>query len=237
MLDSPSLDKVLGLVFSFASFSFEAALRGLQLLSSLTGGKPEVIVAAVMGLFIFMLMLVVLSGRRQRNEVFAAWPSQESGLTKVPEAPSHATLEKRIFQALSHVEQERLDLTDEPKEQLQEKFFEASSEPSHADVGPCRHEHLRLLWRAAYSQGMKLAGDFLSSSTTQLTALIDRAVSHVQTYASSRSTARTKSRSCSGCDWQRVAREGWTDAVVSCLGWYPWQCKHCLTCSYFRRRR
>lgn len=236
MPDSSSLDKALDLAFSLASVSFEAAFREVQLLSFLKGAKSEMIVASISGLITFILTLMVVSNlRRPRHEVPKAWPSQGSGLNKVPEAPSHVTIMTRIFEAPQHVEKQ-LELTDHLREQLQKKLLEASSEPRRRDVALCRHDNSWHLWRAVYSPVMKLAGDFLISSTTQVTALIDRAVSHVQARRSSFSTARTKSRCSCSCDWQRVAREGWTDYVLGCLGWYPWQCKHCLTCSHFRSR-
>ena len=235
MLDWISLDKALDLAFSLASASSEAVLRKVQ--SSLTGVKLEVIVAGVGGSLTFILTLIVFSFRRPRNEVLQAWPSQEPRLTKIPEPPSHVTIISRIFEAPPHVCEERLELTDQLNEQLQRSFGEASSEPSRGDIVRGKQHNSWHLWRAVYSPVMKVAGNFLISSTTLLAALMDSAVSHVQAQVSSLSRARTISRSSCTCDWQRVAREGWMDDVLSWAGRYPWQCKHCLTCSYFRRRR
>ncbi|WP_455378889.1 hypothetical protein, partial [Petrachloros mirabilis] len=110
--------------------------------------------------------------------------------------------------------------------QVLEKFVEASSEPSCTDVPLYEHDNSSHHRRAVFSSAMKLAGNFLISSTTQVTTLIGRAVSHVQARLFSSSTVRTKSRCDLGCYWGRVLREGPTDYVLSCLGWYPWQCKH-----------
>ena len=94
-----------------------------------------------------------------------------------------------------------------------------------------------MLWTAVYSPVMKLAADFLVSSTAQLTALLNRAVTDVQARLSSFSADRTTSACPYRCRWQRVTRDGWTDQALSCAGWYPWQCQQCLKCAYFRRRR
>ena len=106
MLD-PSLDKALDLAFSLASNSFAAALRGVQSLSSLTGVKPEVIVAGTAGLITFIVSLKVVSDlgnrrdlfrqaadlRRPRHEVPKGWPSQGSRPNEIQEAPSDHELE------------------------------------------------------------------------------------------------------------------------------------------------
>ncbi|MBH0178940.1 MAG: hypothetical protein HP491_14040 [Nitrospira sp.] len=239
MFDSSSLDKVFDLAFSFVSVSIQAAVRGVQSLSFLMGVKPEVIIAGIAGLIPVILIAIPIvfadrRNRRPRHEVVMAWPSQGSSLKKVPEAPSHRT--SRIFEASQHVEKEQVELTDQVREQRQEKLWEASSEPSCTDVPLHKHDNSSHHRRAVFSLAMKLAGNFLIRSTTQVTTLIDRTVAHVQTQLFSFSTARTTSRCSFECHLGRVRREGWTDYVLSCLGWYPWQCKHCLTRSYFRRR-
>ena len=237
MLGSPSPDKSLDQAFTLASISLEAALREVQLLSSLTGGKLQVIAAAVTGMLTFVLSLMVFSRRHPRSEVLQAWPSQGLGLTQDSEAPSHVTILGRIVEIPHDVEKKRLDLTDQLNEQRQTTSSEASYQPSRSDAALRTHHNSWHLWQAIYSPFMKVAANFFISSTTQLTALIDRVVSHVQARVSSFSMTRTKSVSSCNCDWHRVGREGWADDVVSRFGWYPWQCKHCLTCSYFRRRR
>ena len=79
MLDSTSPDKVVDLA---SSVSFEAALRHTQSLSSLTGGKLEVICAGVGGLLTFILTLMVFCNRRPRSEVLQAWSPKGSDLTE-----------------------------------------------------------------------------------------------------------------------------------------------------------
>ena len=241
MFDSSSLDKLLALALSIASASFEAAVRGVQLLSLLTGVTPAVIVAGIAGLIPFILIVIPIAfsdrrDRRPRHEVLTAWPSHGSGLNTVPEAPSHATITSRLFDPSQHVEKQRLELTDQAGELPQDNFCEAPSEPSRTDVSPYEHDNSSTLGREVFSSAMKVTGDFLIGSTTQVTTLIGRSVSQVQEKLFSFSTARAKSRCSLDCYWVRVCREGPKDYVLSCLGWYPWQCKHCLTCSYFRRR-
>lgn len=87
--------------------------------------------------------------------------------------------------------------------------------------------------RAVYSPAMKLAFDFLPTSTSALTALIDRALVDVRLRLS---RFPFKSHTLCGCKFGRVSRYGWMDNTLSWLGWYPWQCKQCHTCRYFWRR-
>jgi hypothetical protein len=87
--------------------------------------------------------------------------------------------------------------------------------------------------RAVYSLAMKLAGDFLVNSTSNLSALFDRTLVDVRLRLS---RFLIKPRSVGQCRFGRVSRYGWMDHTLSWLGWYPWQCIQCRTCRYFRRR-
>ena len=241
MFDSSSLDNALALAFSFASVGFDAAIRGVKSLSFITGVRPEVIGAGIAGSLIFILTLMVLLRKaaklqRLRHAIPQAWPSPEFGLNTVPHTPHQITIPSPIFGAPRHVEKERLELVDQLNEHVQKNFSEASSEPSRRNAALSRHPNVWHLWQAVSFPILNLAHTVVIKSTTQVTALIDRSVSHVQARLHFFPTARTKAR-CSRCHWQRVAREGLVDHVVSGLGWYPWQCKQCLKCSYFRRRR
>ena len=220
MLDSPFLDEALDLILSLASVSFEAALKGVRLLSSLTGGRLEAIVAGVAGLLTFILTFRVISDRRPRDEVLKAWPSREPSPAKVPETASHGTIRSRIVEAPRRVEKERLELTDELRDQLHKRFVEAASEPSLRESVPTKPEHSWHPWRAGFSR---------------VIAVI-RALSNEVARVFRFSTARTQSRGSCNCDWQRVARYGWADSVLSYFGWYPWQCQNCFNRSHFRRR-
>jgi hypothetical protein len=111
-----------------------------------------------------------------------------------------------------------------------------SSEPSRTDVSPCTHDGSSHPRRAVFSSLMKLGSELLVRSTTHVTALLDCAVSRVHAGLSSFSTTRRTSQCSFACDWDRVARKGWTDTIRSSLGWYPWQCRLCLRRTYFRCR-
>jgi len=239
MFDSSSLDKVLDQALSLASVSFEAAFRELQRVSFVTGIKPETMVAAVAGLTTFMLALLVFSGRRggrPRHRVQTAWPAETSRMSTPPEAPRESTIVVRMPEASRHAVKERFTITDELREQLQRKVWRTPSEPSRTEMPVASDVGSSHQVGEAFSSVMKLAGDAFQSSTTDVTAFIGRTASHVQSGLASISAAPKKSGCSGACYWERVARKGRKDQVLSCLGWYPWQCQHCQTRSYFRCR-
>jgi len=82
---------------------------------------------------------------------------------------------------------------------------------------------------------IKHAGLLFVTSASHITAWLDRTLFEIRGLRSYDSMAAT-SRCKSGCNWQRVTREGWVDHALSSLGWYPWQCQDCRNCSHFRIR-
>lgn len=153
MLD-PSLDKALDLAFSLASNSFAAALRGVQLLSSILGVKPEVIVAGIAGLIAFILLFKIfaLANRRDLSrqtadlrrrplEIPKDWHSQAHPPNKVPESPDEyelVQLWKQLSRALSRAG------TADPAYGAAQRSFEPSptadiTDPAHSFFQNAKH--------------------------------------------------------------------------------------------------
>ena len=243
MVDSSSLDKALALAFSWALDSLATGTKAVQWLSFTTGVKPEVLLAGGAGLITFTLMLplVVVSHRRGRqspNEraTQRAWPTPPSGPNKPPKAVSRATILSRTVAAPPRVDKERFAITDELRQQLHQKFTQASFEPNRTDAPRYEQDNPSHPWRAVRSSGTTLARTLLTRLTTQVAAVLHCAVSRVRSRLSSFSTARTTTGCAFGCAWDRVARKGWKDNVLSWFGRYPWQCQQCLRRVYFHFR-
>ena len=219
MLD-PSLDKALDLAFSLAS-------RGEQLLSSsLTGVKPEVIVACAAGLitFTFSLKLVsALANRREHCEQTADWPSQISGPNEIPEARTAEQLQTR-FRRESFEPSGRAGIADPACDPVQR-----SSEPR-------RTAQLELTDQLRQQLQMRFWGESFELSRTA--GIADPAYDPVQRSSEPRRTAdiAEQANSCLHQYSDRVGRKGLSDFLYRLVGCYPWQCAECFR-RFYRHQR
>ena len=230
MLD-PSLDKALDLAFSLASNSFAAALRGVQSLSSLTGVKPEVIVAGTAGLITFIVSLKVVSDlgnrrdlcrqavdlRRPRHEVPKGWPSQGSRPNEIQEAPSDHELEL-LREQVSFGPSGNAGSAEPVYSATQRTSEPSPTDPAHsqyADRIPPRESRLELADQLS-EQGQKEVREASSQPTRRNVA--GNLVHSCLEYAN------------------RVHPEGLRDFLCRLGGWYPWFCSQCGRCFYRHQR-